>query len=172
MRWNRSSRSSFFFFFLWMGQKNSREEESSPAAAAVEAEASAEGTTRSEEARKVAENKKPVAAVAAVKEKRSSFSSLREKRRGTKKSVSSLRVDVSGKRKAEEMFDRYRGVAEDSEEIEELELSEQDAIGPNGIAALLGDLGLMEDDIVSFVVAWKLGAGRLARITRTEFLSG
>ena len=156
-----------------MGQKNSREEESPPTAAAVETETSAEGTTRSEEARKAAEDKKPsVSAVAAVKEKRSSFSSLREKRRGAKKSVSSLRVDMSGKRKAEEMFERYRGVAEDSEEIEELELSEQDAIGPNGIAALLGDLGLMEDDIVSFVVAWKLGAGRLARITRTEFLSG
>jgi hypothetical protein len=32
-----------------------------------------------------------------------------------------------------------------------------DAIGPNGLAALLNDLGLTEDDVVAFVVAWKLG---------------
>merc|ERR1711991_555933 len=65
------------------------------------------------------------------------------------------------RQKVEALFDKYRGVEEDSDDVEELELAETDAMGPNGMALLLNDLGLVEDDVVAFVVAWDLGSGRI-----------
>merc|ERR1711991_127045 len=76
------------------------------------------------------------------------------------------------RQKVEALFDKYRGVEEDPDDVEELELVETDAMGPNGMALLLNDLGLVEDDVVAFVVAWKLGCGRASRITREEFVAG
>jgi hypothetical protein len=40
------------------------------------------------------------------------------------------------------------------------------------MGAFLQDLGLAEDDIVAFVVSWKLGAASVSRITRSEFVLG
>lgn len=45
-------------------------------------------------------------------------------------------------------------------------------MGPAGLAAFLADLGCGEDDLIGIVVAWKLGARRLGRVTRTEFVQG
>lgn len=74
----------------------------------------------------------------------------------------------------EELFDKYKNVTEDPEDVEDLELSsgQVDAVGPNGIAQFLQDLGFGEDDVIGFVVAWKLGCKNVGRITRTEWVSG
>lgn len=80
--------------------------------------------------------------------------------------------EEAGGRRVEALFERYRAVPEEPDEADELELAETDAVGPNGMAALLADLGLAEDDVVAFVVAWKLGCQRASRITRAEFRSG
>ena len=76
------------------------------------------------------------------------------------------------KDRIEALFARYRAVEEDSEDADELELAENDAMGPNGMALFLEELGLPEDNIVAFVVAWKLNCVRASRISQSEFLAG
>ena len=76
------------------------------------------------------------------------------------------------KDRIEALFARYRAVEEDSEDADELELAENDAMGPNGMALFLEELGLPEDNIVAFVVAWKLNCVRASRISQSEFLVG
>lgn len=78
------------------------------------------------------------------------------------------------RKRLEELFDRYKSTPEDPEDVEDLELSsgEIDAMGPNGISLFLSDLGFGEDDVIGFVVAWKLGCKHMGRITRSEWVSG
>jgi len=80
--------------------------------------------------------------------------------------------EMMTKTRRNELFDKYRNVTEEADDVDELDLVELDAMGPNGMAVLLRDLGLAEDDIVAFVVAWKLGASRVSRVTRSEFVNG
>lgn len=84
--------------------------------------------------------------------------------------VSVVKEGFSVKR-AEEWYERYASVQETEEDVEELEL-EGGAIGPNGLALLLEELGVGEDDVLGFVVAWKLNAKTLGKVTREEFLEG
>ncbi len=113
----------------------------------------------------------------ALRSKRSnSGASLLDRKRGTlrgSKAGSSPSDAELSRRRLDELFERYRSVDEDADDVEELELTvEADAMGPNGIAAFLNDLGYGADDIIGFVVAWKLGARQLGRVTRQEFVSG
>ncbi|CAG9817610.1 unnamed protein product [Phaedon cochleariae] len=62
------------------------------------------------------------------------------------------------------LFDRYRDPCEDAEE--------EDAILAEGIEQLCRDLQVPPDDFAVLVLAWKLGAQRMCRFTRTEFVSG
>jgi len=45
-------------------------------------------------------------------------------------------------------------------------------IGPNGVSQLLKDLGLNADDILSFVIGWRLGCVELGWIAKDEFIGG
>ncbi len=174
-----------------MGQKGSREESTSaepgtPPRSAPEV--LAEGTTRDVA---VSSSPAPAGQEQAARRTPSTFS-LRGSKKGRKGSslgTLSLKLRHSGnvaaaaaasapggegdaRRRVDELFDRYRAVAEDAEDVEDLELEEKDAFGPNGMAQLLADLGLAEDDILAFAVAFKLGASRASRVTRAEFAAG
>ncbi len=191
--WRVAGFSSSFSLAERMGQKSSREaaEESLSVAAPPETEVLAEGTTR---ARDLVPPSPPVVVATAETAARRSSSgfSLRGKAKKGSRGTLGLKLRMSGgisgggaataagspgaegdaKRRVDDLFDRYRAVAEDSEDVEDLELNEKDAFGPNGMAQLLADLGLAEDDILAFAVAYKLGASRASRVTRTEFANG
>jgi len=59
-----------------------------------------------------------------------------------------------------------------TEKIKEEEEIEEELIGPNGVAQLIKDLGLNPDDILSFVIGWRLGCTDLGYISKDEFIEG
>lgn len=92
----------------------------------------------------------------------------------------SLRASGSDKfnrKKLEALFDRFASMAADDGD-EDHQLSDDDeghseaSIGPKGFQALVEELGYGEEDVLSFIVSWKLQARRLGVISRQEFLEG
>jgi len=72
--------------------------------------------------------------------------------------------DSFSKKRIEELYEHYRKIKEE-EELEE-------EIGANGVAQFIKDLGLNPDDILSFVIGWRLGCSDLGYISKDEFVEG
>jgi len=105
-------------------------------------------------------------------EQNSDSSEMKPKK--SKKQKDHLNSSFLGKKKKKESFSKKRieELYENYRKIKEEEEIEEDVIGPMGVAQLIKDLGLNPDDVISFVIGWRLGCTDLGYISKDEFIEG